>query len=313
VAENVAQTLGVDLHEIPVRGPDALGAADLLKNLDDAVSYYDGRTNATMGSAGDAHTRALRVTALGGKTRVGLSGLGGEILRNRENLPKRRFPFRGWFSYFILGPASAVCLAHSPRGQQVADRLAHKHLALSGCDREEGWDRFKAREYFLRVWLPSTAGVRSMAENMLSFFLLPLADHEVVERAVALNAVLGPGGALEAELICRHNLELAAVPSQYGFAFDRIRLWDKAKWFALSQLPHTLRLRYGRARIEQQLGASGRGRQAAAMEQMGALCGVLDDIGLDFDWRVLLVNRASRDRMVFICHFLKKISENIEW
>ena len=302
VARALAHSVGLKLRRIPVRRWTDLSEEELEQNIDDAISYYDGRTNETMGTFNDVHTARIHMLCVGDAA-LNLNGLGGELYRNRERLPPYRFRFGSWFWQYVAGPRMLGAFKGKGERARFEHRMATKYGSILGVGRLKWADRYLARRWYREVWLPDFAGARLAAESGVAPSIMPFAEPAISAAALAATPYIGPHGEFEAEMIRRLDARIAALPSSYGPGFSKTPLHRKLRDFAMSMAPVSSRL--VRNRVKHLL----RPRRPAGIPERfrGRLTppiGHLKSLDLPVDIDFLLADPVSRDRTLYVAEYL---------
>jgi asparagine synthase (glutamine-hydrolysing) len=308
IARQLAECANAPLNGVVVRLWDELTEEQLRANVSDVLNYWDGRSNNTQGTFNDVHTRRARVTALGG-ARLGLSGHGGELYRNREHLPWWRFSRRGWLRYFVVNPIGIRSLGSRAVQSDFEDYLLNKYQRILGSWRGWSMGRHDARRWYARVWLPFAAGPKLCAENQLSFSLIAFAEEAVIREALRCSPFIGLNGAFEAQMIERLNSTLAAVASNYGHAFNDTPLSVVVHSALESAFPHNARVGAGnlwRSLKHKSSGPVSRRRvslQGCKWDTLAAL----RSLDLPLKWGSLCSSKVHLDRALYLEAFLRTV------
>ncbi len=310
IATELARMADVPLLQLPLKLLEDRPCQEIATVVEDALHYYDGRTNMTMGTFNDVHTRAARIIALGGK-QLGLNGLGGELYRNREHLSRGRIDCRQWVQYYVFDPGTAASVGERIRNS-LAEVLITKYSRLIGSDLRAGFNRKAARGYYRRVWLPYSVGPKNAAENQLAFFLLPFADPSVTKKSMRIDRHLGRSGHFEGAMIRRLDQYIAAIGSSYGHGLGAEPISSLTRAWVRSILPIRARNLAGRCRARQMVMA-GRTKSEILTPHKGLREGLelLRSLDLPIDWRTLLADRTHRDRALYLGGFLKAFCNHI--
>lgn len=312
VAEELARCTGIQLAPIVVKTWEHLNDEERTANMGDALSYWDGRTNLTMGSFNDVHTKRVRMTAIG-SAGLSLNGMGGELYRNPEHLPDDGLDFDQWFRYFVLKPGCAAAIRDKKAMEALSDRLGQKYARLMRVHRFRRLGRHLARSWYRDVWLPYNAGPKLGAENQLSFALMPFADGTVSTQALRATPHIGVGGVFEAAMIRALDPAAARITSNYGHGFDQVPLRTRVSEEVKSRVPLGLKLRFHTRKV---MSAVSTQRPGATPEPpLGVEEGlrVLKGINLPVNWDVLLSNDVNRDRCYYIAYFLSSFREYLRF
>lgn len=307
VASAVAQRAGLELREIPLRAMEELSPSALAANIDDAIAYYDGRTNKTMGTFSDVHTGRIQRRCLGDAA-ININGLGGELYRNRERLPHYAFSFRDWLSHYVIGPTGGDVFKSERARRYFEKRLAQKYGDLLDLGKLDKFNRCLARRWYRDVWLPYFAGPRLSAENRVGPALMPFADGAVSGAALAATPFIGPHGELEAALIRRLNEKIAALPSTYGPGFSISPMKRRLCDMALALVP--LKARLARHRLRPRSGRSTDIIQCR--ERFSEPIRFLNEMKLPLNIDSLLRDQVSRDRTLYIAEFLYRCRQSVD-
>ena len=310
VAEELAGYAGVPLTPIPVRTWTHLNDLQLRANMDDALFYWDGRTNRTMGSFNDVHTRALRINAMG-SARLGFNGLGGELYRNPEHLPADGLDFGQWLQYFVMTPGSAAAIRDRTSRQALTERLGRKYARLMEVDSLDRLDRHLARRWYRDVWLPYSAGPRLCAENELSFALMPFADWSVTRESLKVTPHIGVGGEFEAAMIRMLDQGAASITSKYGHPFNHVPLRARLSDMVKSLVPLGPRLRSHVQRTMSSVSKQRPGNTSDPPPGVQEGLRILRETNLPINWDVLLANDVNRDRCYYMAYFLSSFREHL--
>ncbi len=312
VAEELTKRVGIPLTPIPVRTWVHLDGQQLRANMEDVLFHWDGRTNMTMGSFSDVHTRALHIKAMG-SAGLGLNGLGGELYRNGEHLNSGSLDFGQWFRYFVMGPDCTAAIRDRESTDAVVNRLGRKYARLMGMDDLKSINRNVARRWYHDVWLPYSAGPKLSAENQTSFALMPFADWSVTRESLTTTRHLGVGGAFEAAMIRTMDRGAARVTSNYGHPFDRVPLWTRLSDGVRSWIPLGPRLRFHTRKALSSVSRKHPGNTLDPPPGVREGQRVLKGINLPVNWDVLLSNDVNRDRCYYIAYFLSSFREHLRF
>jgi hypothetical protein len=306
----ITHVSGLPLRRLPLRMWDSLKPDALAKNVEDALCFWDGRTNTTMGSFNDVDTRWLRSTALG-NARLGFNGTGGELYRNREHHRERRVDFDQWLAFFVIGPECTASVGSDPEAASLLSDVVRKYLTLMKLADGRGFDLHSARRWYRDVWLPFSAGPRLCAENQLAFALMPFADSIVSAESLGVTPHLGSGGSFQSAMIRTLDPEIAKVDSNYGHGLDRIPPMTRFRDSLISVFPLSIRCRYHMSRT---LARARRNTIPAAPQLRSVTEGLelLRQLKLPIRWDVLMSRSFDRDRCYYIAHFLHSFREHFD-
>lgn len=220
IACQIADKLDIPLYRCEsAKQPSELDDEEFERNLEDTAAFADGRVIQDYSWMSVFRTRQYRLSVLRG-ARFGMNGLGGELYRNHDSLLWPRIHAREWIKARVFGPA--VCPA-LPNAQlhTLLDFIQGKAGACLGLDFSGRISRKHARRYYGELYSVYGAAVRMSVDNQLAFSLSPFLDLRLRRAVYRALPHLGLGGRVERELICRLNPAVAALPSTYGYSFDR--------------------------------------------------------------------------------------------
>jgi len=309
IAAIVAGHAGVELRRIPVRSLNALSASDLQTNIDDALEYYDGRTNETMGSFWDAHTARVHRKCVG-EADLNLNGLGGELYRNRERLPPYSFSFREWFRQYVVGPGARGAFLSEKDRLAFENRLAAKYGEILGEGKLVRLDRHMVRRWYRDVWLPYFAGPRLSAENRVGQALMPFADGGVSAAALEATPFIGAHGEFEAAMIRRLDEKIAALPSSYGPGFARSSSGRRFQDQIMALVPLSTRVLRNELLLRRRGGQSVEPRDLKI--RSGTPLSFLKEMKLPLNIEYLVQDNRSQDRTLYMAEFLFRNQKYID-
>ncbi|MBN1461636.1 MAG: hypothetical protein JXA57_19060 [Armatimonadetes bacterium] len=303
IAGELARHLGLNLRSVVVRPMDELDDTALDANIDDAITYHDGRTNKTMGTFGDAHTARTQRECLSGAA-LNVNGLGGELYRNRERFPRYAFSFKDWLWHYVIGPHGGGVFTSARARDGFEERLALKYGELLGLGKLARLDRHLARRWYREIWLPFFAGPRLSAENRVGPALMPFADGAVSSAALAATPFIGSHGEFEAALLRRVDEKSAALPSSYGPGFAPSPESQRLRDQALALVP--LQVRLARHRMLRRPSRDGSGDARTWRERLDGSLRFLEAMKLPLRIDFLLQDQVSRDRTLYIAEYLHR-------
>lgn len=308
IASLIADHTGLNLRPVKVRAVDVLEPKDIAQNANDSILFFDGRTNATMGTFNDVHTLKTQVKCLGPAS-LHLNGLGGELYRNRERLPRYRFSFKDWLRYYVIAPDSRHYFSSLSARANFEKRLAEKYNSLLGSDHLRWIDRKFARQYYRDIWLPFSAGPRVSADNLVSAALMPFSEATTSLGALKVTRFIGPHGAFEAAMIRRLNDGVASLPSEYGPQFGCRTKIERLRNLLYSSTPlQARRLRYT---LRRRCTRPGNQIGPQLMKRFAAAIAYLKTSKVPLNINQLLISRYSRDRTLFVAESLYRFRDHI--
>jgi hypothetical protein len=300
IATRLAELTGVPLRKVAVRSWTDLDAPALAANMDDALAYYDGRTNETMGTFGDCHTARIQRECRG-EAAINLNGLGGELYRNRERLPPYGFGFMDWLAHYVIKPDADKCFLSAQAYKSFLDQLSRKYSGVLNSGALKRFDRHMARRWYHEVWLPCFAGPRLSAENRVGLALMPFADGAVSAAAFAATPFIGAHGEFEASLIRRIDEKIASMPSTYGPGFAPSSTSRRLRDLALALVPLAVRRARHRLRTHP---CSSLNNSIRWRNRFGESLQFLKTMPLPLNLDFLLHDQVRRDRVLYVSEFL---------
>jgi hypothetical protein len=309
-AEALARAVGMPVTNIPVRTWLAMTPAEALANMADSLYYYDGRTNRTMGSFNDVHTRKTRISALNGCS-LGLNGLAGELYRNREHLRFGRMCYEDWFEYFMTDPVLARKLFVRDRiRRRFIAKTSAKYKTLMGVESLKSFNRHAARLFYRNVWIPSCIGPKVTAENQLTSALYPFAEAIITSHSINITPSVGLSGEFEAEMIQRLDPMVAQVKSAYGHPLGSPSLLARVEALLASYTPMNLK------RLRATFTSRNRQRNEYTTIEPSALregVRLLRDLSLPMNLDHLFSNSDHFNRAMYLAFFLHTFKEQFEF
>lgn len=311
IAELLIKEVEVPFKRVAITKPELKSEMELTENLNDALFFFDGRTNNNMGTYNDIHTRRLRISILG-ENGVGLNGLGGELYRNRENLPDRKTSFSEWLKYYVIDPFTVCTLQSSGDLNKFIAHISNKYKKLLKLDHLKYINKQIAREFYRNVWLPYAAGVKNSAENQLAFFLMPFSDYQISLEALKITPHIGIDGKFEAAMISALNQKVAQITSSYGFEFDKEPMSYLFKSYLRSLIPNRYKNLIYHWKIKWALNYSPEyislyNRHSIIQKSIN----LLHELALPINLDQLILDRTNRERTIFIGYFLLNFLEKV--
>lgn len=220
IARQIADSIGIPLYRCEsARQPAEMDAGEFEGNLADTAAFADARVILDYSWMSVFRTRQYRMSVFR-DMRFTMNGLGGELYRNHDSLVLPEIDARGWARARILGPSVCPALPAN-RLDRLLDFILGKAGRLLDLDLTNRLSRADARRYYGELYSVYGAAVRMSIDNQLAFNLSPFLDARLRRASYRVLPHLGLGGRVERELIRRLNPAVAALPSTYGYAFDR--------------------------------------------------------------------------------------------
>lgn len=311
IAELIAEKKGVVLRAIPISNPAEMSEIELIDNLSDALYFYDGRTNRTMGTFNDVHTRKYRIAVLK-QNKLGLNGLGGELYRNYNQTIYRTINFAEWIKYHVIDPSIVYSITDRDEMLGFIDHTITKYGKLLNLDTSKYVDAITLRNFYAFIWLPYAAGIKSQAENQLAFFLMPFSEYRIVCEALKASPFIGTAGKLEAAMMMRLDSEIARIPSSYGFGFDKEPLSYIIKSSMRCLLPDRVKNILGLMKIKYQ--SQNTSNMLMPFNQriiIKQIYEILHTLNMPISWDKLFLFRAHFERSISIGYMLHKFTDKI--
>ncbi|MBD3338145.1 MAG: hypothetical protein GF353_03490 [Candidatus Lokiarchaeota archaeon] len=315
IAEKLAAKFNVPLKKIKLNKAISKCEEELIYNFEDALFFYDGRTNFSMGTYNDVHTRKLRVSVLG-SYKLGLNGLGGEIFRNREHLPSK-INFLDWIRYVLMKPSTVYALKDKKQFEYMLYYILSKYKKLVNLDSTEfsNFSLYYARKLFNYIWIPYAAGIKNSAENQLSFFLMPFTDYMIGLNALKATPFIGIDGKFEAAMITELNEEVASITSSYGYRFNKIPFVSKIDSFIKCIIP--IRIKYLRhiyhlQKLDRNIGASIFLPLLDKYHIINKIFKVLNATQIPINWNRIMLDKPNMERTLYLGYFLLRFNKKID-
>ena len=223
IAERVAEISKVPHVSQPVVYPMDMHSAQMFETLNQGFLFFDGQVRMHAFWIEQYNNRQLRERVLDG-LKLGMSGVGGEQYRNSEGMVWSKRNLRSFIEYKIFKNISGDSFSSKP----VEDKIIDKHLEkvqLKLNLNSKKADIFTVKRYFNEIFIPARLGARNNAENKISFFLSPFVDWHLSFKAYEAIPFLGWSNQFEMDMIKQKDARIAAVTSDYGYAFDQKVPW----------------------------------------------------------------------------------------
>lgn len=305
VARRLAEVRGHALRTVPTHRIEDHDESARRRILADNLYLFDGRCIHDMGHCSETYGAEYRIRVMG-ESRMSLHGLGGEIYRNVYATPPDRFRWADWEAYAVLFPFAREACGSDDVFDAMRNRLRGKVSARLGTDLSHPVDMLVTRRYYGLVRMPACAGNVGDAYQQVSDVLMPFVEPEAVEEALRATRHIGPYGDYEAAMIRSLAPDYAAVPSQYGHAFDAVpaRFRWKARMVAALPLP----LRVERRRRHAAAGAPGAAHSQGCLRELTeALRAAFPSI----DWTLVFRDENQRRVGLFLASFLTEFGGKV--
>jgi hypothetical protein len=313
IAELLATEKGIALKAPSVRHPQDMAEEEIVRNLEDSLIFYDGRTNKSMGTFNDVHTKKYRIASLN-RNRLGLNALGGELYRNYDYTFYNKLNFVEWIKYHVMDPCAVSAIHTKSHYKEFIEYILAKYIKILNVNRTSYIDKYTARRYYAEIWLPYSAGIKSHAENQLAFFLMPFTEHRICQEALKATPYIGRTGRFEAAMLMKLDRRAASLPSSYGFGFDREPLAYLVKSYIRGYMPDRLKNILGGWKIKLLNQCSN--DYLAILKQHATIRQCIDlvqETQLPIAWDYLFMNKSHFERAISVGYFLWKFRDKISW
>ena len=313
IAERLAAIYGSEITVVPTKPMEDHDENRLREILWDNLYLFDARCAYSVGAFGETYTPNYRKRTLA-DNRLGLNGLGGEILRNSYFSPLSRFPWSAWLDCNVYYPFAKEVVGSQERWREVREHVLSKmesylQMALSGKA-----DMHTAHTYYGYLRMPECAGNVNNAYNQISFFLTPFIETTVISEALKAIAFIGANGCYQAELIKRSAPHLAEIVSHYGFNFSKVSARHMIKSKVKAAMPLRLRhyreryllVRHSRSPSFQRF--SNFLSKSRAMQEIQE---ALSDFFSGADWQKAMLHFAQRRATIFLGSFFVEFSHKL--
>ena len=314
VVQQIAARRGLALSQVSTRRTEDHDAGEIAALLDDGLYFYDGRCSHNMGAFGEVYTRAYKARVLGAH-RLGWNGLGGEMYRNYYFTADRSVNLRHWLDRHVYYPFAAEAWGNAEEYEAMHRRKVEKMARRLGTSVPERVGFLWLRRYYSEIRMPDCDAANNDALNQLAFFHAPFMDAALVAEAIHATPHIGCGGAFQARLIRELDPGLAAFPTHYGHALDRIPLRPRLHAWWKCQVPEfvqRIRLRILLRRMEPRIVSEYQtfARGVPALEEIrAALCSSV----LRGRFEDAMVHYAQKPTTIFVGSFLRAFQHKIRW
>lgn len=314
VAKVLSKEFAVPLTMIKTKHPLEMSETEFNANLDDALFFFDGRVNTSMGWLRYEYTRDYRRKVLHDR-RLTLSGVGGEIFRNYNYSPIHRTQLRSWVAYYAIGYQMLAVINTKKECSDfvayISDIIARKLDLDPG--RKGSIDFTAARRYYTDIVLPDWHGLKNSAENQIAFYLSPFADRQVLENALAVTKHIGVYGVFEAAMINKLNKKIAQIPSAYGHNFSKIPARFVVRAGIRSLLPNNIKL--GLGFWKSKLSKNNQNISDKYIEKHTILKSAMnriEQLDLPINWELYLNNSTNIDLMLSMGCIIDRFAHKLE-
>jgi len=237
-AGNISAALDVPLYRCAeAKQPAEMDVKEFERNIENTAAYNDGRVIHDYSWLVYFRTRWYREAVLR-DLRFGMNGLGGELYRNHDNHLYGRVEVREWLKARVIG-ANVATSFNAKTLNLTLDYILGKAGATLGTDINTYITHQQTRRYFGELFSVYSAAVRMNIDSQIAFSLSPFID--AGPRLASYRALphLGLDGRFEAAMISRMSPQLASIPSNYGYSFDRRPpVKQQAKCLARGAIPY---------------------------------------------------------------------------
>ena len=174
-------------------------------------------------------------------------------------------------------------------------------------------DPWLNKRFYCEVWGPDMDGILSSTNNRLAFALNPFSDGLVCEAGYASIRHHGAAECFESAMPQLLSPELAALPSNYGFALNRVPAKHRLRCLLLAAAPNRIKNYWlHRALRKRPEGPRRFDRLAQRHAHLRHVRDLLRDTGLPLDWDRLFADPRFLDIGVSIGHLLDRWQDRIE-
>jgi hypothetical protein len=244
IATKLSQIAGNPIRFVITKQMKEHDSESFERVLDDCLFYFDGRSSAEIGSYSETSTRGYQAQLARGYG-FRLSGLGGEIYRNHYGTTRSSVSFFPWSKRHIYYPGLGPDAANSELHRYIVNKLEAR-LKISLKDR---CDFFALRRYYGEARLSESNGCVINAHNQLTFYATPFNEYRVILKAYEATPYIRLSGDFQAAMIRNLNPELSSVQSSYGYSFENVPLYVRAKELSKGMIPDAYWLRYYEKRL----------------------------------------------------------------
>ncbi|MBN1461630.1 MAG: hypothetical protein JXA57_19030 [Armatimonadetes bacterium] len=304
IARQLAEKVGVRLVRVKVPIGDETGPERLRQNLEEGYWTCDGNVRVNLGWLSEYRREEYR-RRIAVRARLGLNGIGGELLRNHRHFTSPRKRLGDWIREIVFEPYSPWYLRREAREDVIASLGESVRALLGWPEDKEHVSRLDDRSFYSRCWVVGGPSLRNNVEHPCWYFLSPFCEWRIVEAALAATDFVGVDGRFEAELIRRSHPGLAAIETNYGHSFSRTSGGDLVRAWLKGTQPTAARALGRRIKLQQRQRAKGgncREIAQAFQEDLGAL----KDMGLPFQWDRIECDDWALNRAVALGRFVRK-------
>ena len=312
-AGKIAAALEVPLYRCAeAKQPADMDVEEFERNLENTAAFNDGRVIHDYSWLVFFRTRWYREAVLR-ELRFGMNGLGGELYRNHDNHCYQQVGSREWVKARVMGAGVPPAVTRQTLNDTLDHTLAKAGVAL-GEDLSRHISHHQTRRYFGELFSVYGAAVRMNIDGQLAFSLSPFLD--LIPRSASYRVLphLGLAGKVEAEMIRRLSPSIAAIPSTYGYAFDRREPFSRlAKCAARGLIPYRLQNELGLVRQRSAgTGSAAYERVYAQQPLVREAVGLMRSSQFGILWEQAVRNEILVMRMVSIGLMLLKYQDCIE-
>ena len=239
LASLVAGAVDVPLKFGWMRHPADLQEEELMDILTDSYNLSHGQCGMHVQFFEEYNTKKFKTNLLA-QHKVNVSGIGGEMLRNYEGLTRKYFPKHDYFKYRHILLVSGDCFKDNATLNALTDHVVAKFDAKLNLH-SSTLSMLDIKRNYIYFTVPNRLAFRNVSENQFCWFISPLADQRLIERAEEVQNYLGYAQEFETAIIKRVNPKLAGIMLDYGFTPNAgVPLKNKLKNIVRDTIPMQL-------------------------------------------------------------------------
>jgi hypothetical protein len=220
IAALITKNCNIEFVSPSVRSFESFNDEELSMVMTSSYKFYDGQIRIHCNWNEEYNTLEYRVKTLGNK-RLGFHGIGGEQYRNADRKCLNSTSLDLWIKYQFLRKFGGASFYDPISESALSDHIKSKICKQLGLNSKSKFTLFDLKRIQNEIFNQSYRGMRTNAENKLSFFLSPFADIQVSRAAYRIIPFMDCTNNFEIDLIRKFSPLLAGYTSDYGFSFDR--------------------------------------------------------------------------------------------
>ncbi len=306
----IAESRGYELTLSTIREPDQMEPGEAEATLDAGMRHFDGETY--VGWLRPLRTAEFQKTLMADRRFI-VNGLGGELYRNHNRQAWYPTDTTEWFKHSVARPHTVWAVDRKHYLDTFIDRAIVK---VEGILKESLRPRvgpWLNKRFYCEVWGPDMDGILSSTNNRLTFSLHPFADRLVFEAGYASIRHHGVAECFESAMLRRLSPELAALPSNYGFALSNVPVKHRLRCLLLATTPNRIKNYWLLRELRKRPAGPRRfDRLAERHSHLRHVRQLLRDTRLPLDWDRLFAEPRFLDIGVSVGHLLDRYQDRIE-